>query len=356
MKVRQTNLLLPLALLLALVPKLDAQATQSDQQAITDKAWRRIGIVSDRCKLILATIPAPSQPDIGRFKPDCDSTQFYFGIGRKRDFVAARQCAFAERTNPERTESDIFAGPGVLSMLYANGEGIARDTPLARRFVCENQPASTAELENRLDLLDKIDNSREQPHFDICDTATSGLSEGECASIFARKANLSRAAEISDLTANLSPAAKTAFSALQQVEAAYENAHGENEVDTSGTGRMAFSEMASQDAAEEFLDNLRSLQQPPSSASRNAAESDRRLNQRYALLRRKLPPTDSQISAFGSINFAGVQKTERLWLQLRDNWMEFIRIAYPSYPRDAFLTRLTVQRTQTLNSVLQLGD
>ena len=333
-----------LALMLGVVPNFVAQTPQSDPRANAQAT----------CEQVLAKAP-PAPDDAGNFGADCDSSAFYFGIGRPKDFVAARHCAYAELTKPSSTNSNIFAGPGILSMIYANGEGTARNTALARRFVCESGWSAPAELHIRLDLLDQIDKSAKPPHFDICDTATSGLSQGWCASIDSRKTDVSRSAKIAQLTSNLTPAGRTAFAALQKAEAAYELTRGDNEVDLSGTGRAAFSIEESEKVADEFLTNLRSLSQPPPSTSMNARAADQQLNLAYASVREKLPAKagESFSSKYGTVGFDGVQTTERVWLQLRDRWMDFIHIAYPSYPSDIFLVKITSQRTQQLNSLVQ---
>jgi len=319
-----------------------AQTTSDDPQSEADAT----------CKAVLAKSP-PAPADTGTFKPGCDSSAYYFGIGRPKDFVAARQCAYAERAHPDKTSSNIFAGPGVLSMIYANGEGTARNTTLARRFVCEGWSAP-AEMHIRLDLLDQIDKSSKPPHFDLCDTATSGLSEGWCQSIDSKLARVERDRKIKQFTSNLSPTSQSAFAALQMAERAYEDTRARNEVDLSGTGRAAFEWQEVDDIADEFLANLRSLQQPPPSSHVDPKAADDQLNSAYALVRKKLPSRAPEPFGenYGTIDFDGVQKTERIWLQLRDRWMDFIRIAYPSYPTDTFLSHLTEQRTKQLRSLV----
>jgi uncharacterized protein YecT (DUF1311 family) len=320
-----------------------AQTASDDPQADADAI----------CKSILATSP-PAHADAGSFKPGCDSSAYYFGIGRPKDFVAARHCAYAELTKPSSTNSNIFACPGVLSMIYANGEGTPRNTALARRFVCEAWSAP-AELHIRLDLLDQIDKSTKPPHFDLCDTATSGLSEGWCQSINSKSSRVERDRKIKQLTSTLSPPAQKAFAALQKAESAYEDTRARNEVDLSGTGRAAFEFQEEDSVADEFLANLRSLNQPPPSTGMNPRAADQQLNLAYASVREKLPAKAGEpfSSRYGTIGFDGVQKTERAWLQLRDRWMDFIHVAYPSYPSNIFLAKITSQRTQQLNSLVQ---
>ncbi len=70
-------------------------------------------------------------------------------------------------------------------MLYANGFGVERNYDLAIRFSCENASAAEAEMEGRIGHLEYL---RDHPgvkakRFDLCDDATSGLMEGQCAYI-----------------------------------------------------------------------------------------------------------------------------------------------------------------------------
>lgn len=330
-----------LALLLSVSAVFNAQVSHSDPTAAADAL----------CKQIIAAAP-PAPADAGSFKSDCDSSAFYFGIGRPRDSVAARQCAFAERAKPSSTSSSIFAGPGVLSMIYANGEGTPRNTALARRFVCENNWSAPAEIHFRLNLLEQIDKTATPPHFDLCDTATSGLSQGWCQSIDSDLSRIERDRKIEQLVSNLPPDAKTSFASLKRAEATYELARAENEVDLSGTGRAAWEYEEEDTAADEFLANLRSLENPAPVSSAAPRAADEQLNLAYALVRKTLPPKEDLDSRFGTLSFDGVQKTERAWLHLRDRWMDFIRIAHPSYPSDVFLAHLIEQRTKQLRSLL----
>ncbi len=309
--------------------------------------------VETACKKFLEKAPEIREAP-GRFKANCDSSAFYFGIGRPRDFVAARRCAFAESASLDASDVNMFLGPGVLSMLYANGEGVPRNTAVARGLVCEIQHAATAETSFRLALLDEIDHAPKPPHFDLCQTATSGLSQGSCQDLVSSKARVVQTAQIAVFTAHLAPAAKAAFMALQKAETEYESTRSENEVDLSGTAREALALQDQDDTAKQFLADLSSLQHVPPEAHPSVAQADTELNSAYASLRKVLSAaTGSPDSEHGTVTFAGVQQTERSWLKLRDRWTEFLSTAYPSYPKDAFLARLIAARTKQLHSLLQ---
>ena len=198
--------------------------------------------VTGRCKQLLDTLPQPPAEPSGTFKPDCDSAAYYFGIGRPVDYAAARQCAYVERAHSDANNPDIFAGPGVLSMIYANGHGVKPDLELAKRFTCEGW-AAPAELEGRLDILDNDRKTNTVAKFDLCETATSGFSEGWCANIDSRLNQVRRAKNIKLIVDKLPASALPAFHALQSAENDFDDLRSGNEVDLSGTGRAAFESM-----------------------------------------------------------------------------------------------------------------
>jgi uncharacterized protein YecT (DUF1311 family) len=307
------------------------------------------------CKKILATAPQPPANQAGSFQPNCDSTIYYFGIGHAVDFTAARQCAYAERSKPDADSSgsNPFFGSGVLSMIYANGEGIQRNVPLARRFVCEAEGAP-AEISARLELLDKIEAATTKaPHFDMCETATSGFSGGWCQDIASRKTDVTRDAKIAAIKAKLPPSSLAAFALLQKVEAHFEDLSSGNEVDMTPTLRGAYSLQARDGLRDQFLATLQSLDKPAPAATPNA---DAALNAVYAKLKAKLPADQdaarSSSGDYGTINFAGVRDTERIWLDLRNVWINFAKLAAPHYPAASLTSTLTKQRTKNLQDII----
>jgi hypothetical protein len=82
----------------------------------------------------------------------------------------------------------------MLTVLYANGEGVQRDLSLALRFACEAEGAP-AEIIGRIESLKSLEQSGgiSGPKFDFCDDITSGFMEGFCAA---------RGAEIEDQERN----------------------------------------------------------------------------------------------------------------------------------------------------------
>jgi uncharacterized protein YecT (DUF1311 family) len=315
------------------------------------------GVSKITCDAILSKPLIPEPTLDPAFAPDCDSSSYYFGIGRPRDLVAARKCAYVERANPTTTQADMFYGPGILSMIYANGQGTPLDYALATRFTCEDNWAAPAELEDRLNIL-KQDETTQKPHpFDLCDTATSGLSEGTCASIDTRLHEVKRLNTLHFFSDKLPPDALPAFRALQSAEDTFDQLRSSNEVDLSGTGRAAFELMEQDKLRDQFVINLKRFSAPSITSPVSLPTADRRLNAAYTRVRQALPSADEQSNAAtspdGTITFDVVQKTQRAWLALRDAWVAFAKASHSRATPDQVAAILTVQRAHQLESLAQ---
>ncbi len=308
------------------------------------------------CAAILAKPLTPTPSLDPTFTPDCDSSSYYFGIGRPRDYAAARKCAYVERARPIPSRADMFYGPGILSMIYANGQGVPPNFVLATRFTCEDNWAAPAELEDRLAIL-KHDEATSKVHpFDLCETATSGLSEGTCASIATRLKEVHRLETLRIFADTLPPPALRAFRNLQAAEDSFDELRSANEVDLSGTGRAAF-ELEEQDKLrDQFLINLKRFSAPRVDSPVALAAADRQLNAAYQRVRQYLPATEPPSPDFtspdGTINFAGVQNTQRAWLALRAAWVAFTQASHPTATPDQVAAILTMQRVHQLQSLL----
>jgi uncharacterized protein YecT (DUF1311 family) len=288
-----------------------------------------------------------------KLKPDCDSTAFYFGIGRPVDYEAARRCAWVERAHPDPTVSNIFAGPGVLSMIYANGKGVPPDFALARRLVCESDWAAPAETEGRLDILAQDERTGKAQPFDLCETATSGLSEGWCASLDSRLNQVTREQKIKMIGDKLPPSAQPAFRSLRAAEGAFDDLRSSHEVDLSGTGRAAF-ELEEQDKLrDQFLINLQRVIAPTYISPVPLKTADANLNATYQALRASMPPKEltGEFTTYGTLGFDGVQKTQRAWLTLRDAWVAFATALHGAATPEQVAAVITEQRAHQLKSL-----
>jgi len=269
----------------------------------------------------------------------CDAVAAYYGLNGKADPL---RCGLYERAHPDPSHGGPFYGVGVLSMIYANGKGVARDYNLAIRFTCENTFAAPAEIEGRIAHLEKLrDSGASSAKFDLCDDATSGLTMGACASIQQSFADAKRTRHLEAITARFSAAAKQALPALRAAEKRFDDARARNEVDLSGSGRGAFELEEEGRLKDQFLINLQRFSKgdiPP------AAALDAQLD---AALRK----ATSQ-SATGTVTADGIRKTEEAWIALREQWIAFARIAWPSLSAERVRAQLNRLRIHQLRSLV----
>ncbi|MHB0990431.1 MAG: hypothetical protein ACYC0M_04040 [Burkholderiales bacterium] len=87
----------------------------------------------------------PDAADLAKLK-QCQSAELYYGYTGQPDYVRARQCAYLERGT---ASGKIISGSSILTMIYANGQGVLRNLPLAIKFACEAGGAP-AEIDGRI--------------------------------------------------------------------------------------------------------------------------------------------------------------------------------------------------------------
>ena len=298
---------------------------------VTTNAWwaqdeARWRDVCNRAK----STPLPPPPPAGPLSPialaGCDERALYYGIGGKADYTAALQCAWHQYTHPQNTVGNMFYGPGVLTMIYANGFGVPRNLDAAIRFACENEWAAPAEFSSRIPHLEKLGDH--PTRFDLCDDITSGLSDGACTAIQTRKRAAARQRRINKLEKSFSPKARTAFTALRIAEENFEQARTRNEVDLSGTSRGAFA-LAEEDALQTALmDTLERLGRNAIPQATPATVA--RLREAVAYVFARGQNADSSMrEALGTVKPEGVRHTQDQWNVLREGWVRFAKAAYP---------------------------
>lgn len=276
----------------------------------------------------------------------CDAPALYYGIRQPRDFVKARHCAFT----PDKDDDVFSKKAGVLMMLYANGQGVARNLQLAKKAACAAGGAP-AELSGRLTHLNDMapGKSAAGQTIDFCEDVTSGMMMGYCASLGAAQDDVKREGALAAIAATFKPNERAAFSHLLNSLSRFVEARGGNEVDLSGTARGAMvveEEDAQKDA---FLAALQAFERgklPRFSAAQDQA-IDRELNAVYGQLRR-LPAQE-----YTTIKMADIQATQRIWLVYRDAWVEFGKLRYPAVPAHAWRAYFTQQRTAMLKALLE---
>lgn len=301
-----------------------------------------------------ADIPVPAR-DIGNAPQQCDSQALYYGEnGKPRDPVAARQCAYRERGTGAaiKAQGAVFGGSGLLMMLYANGEGVARNIPLAKRFACEYDGAP-AEVSGRLEHLDAIASGKDRKPIDICDDITSGMMMGFCAAHDGDAARAQREKRWTSLQASWSPAQRGALAELRKAAKAYFESVSREETDMSGTARGMMAENAYENLDKALLADIEHFEHGkfPKARPQDFAAADRGLNATYKkVLARLNAHADS--GPYGTVTAEGVRTTQRLWLGYRDAWVRFATTRYPAVAADAWRAWLSRDRNGALLEII----
>lgn len=309
------------------------------------------------CKTYMATplpleaaeVPAPIE------WPDCDSTKLYAGIAHKVDYIAARKCAWSERLaiqagiEPRYSVASVLGGPAMLTVLYANGQGVKRNYALALRFACEANGAP-AEIRYRLQHLESLRTKAKSTgqEFSFCDDITSGFMQGFCAAYASESADQQRTDAFNALVSCFTASQRSAFEILRAAQEKYALAHAKGEIDLSGTARAMFQVDAEQTLRDDFLAALQLYESGtlPNGTAKAYREADAILNSTY---RNALSNAEAHKAEYGAVQPEGIRDAERAWLKYRDAWVAFAKLRYPAVPSEAWLIVLTNDRTSILN-------
>jgi len=290
--------------------------------------------------------PAADRPTAAQARAlkGCNSEKLYYGEGVKPDYVRARQCAFVEA---QGGDAPVFGGETILMQIYANGYGVHRDLDLATAYACR---IDAAPMVNELQISDLQSLKAKPDHFDYCDSMTSGLAMGQCAGRDSNRAAAVRDVRIGALVAKLPPGARPLYPAMKKSFDAFVEAHGEGEVDLSGTARAA-EEIGEQDSVrDQFLLDLGRLISGrwPAGTAPDARAADALLNASY----RKALIGAAAKDNLTTIKSDDIRKTQRLWLSYRDAYVRFAAAAAHTTSGDAVLARLSRLRAAQLDQML----
>lgn len=292
----------------------------------------------------------------------CRSDALYWGYDGEPDHVRARWCAW----NGELSNAGSIFDPGVLMQVYANGEGVARNWPLAFHFAGKLDPApaeAEARTQHLYELMRGVDIPADRGYapgrIGMCDDITSGRMSGVCAQIPAGIANGERERSLAEMTAGLEPRQRAAWNALYEQTGEFCRAHSANEVDMSGSSRGAFfteAQTACMDDLEQTLSGLMTGELPVATPE-DAERSDAKLNDAYRQAMRSAafqenPDSPGFSKSYGTILWSGVQETQRAWLAYRDAWLDFAETVDPQR-RTTLLDFLTRTRAAALQELLE---
>jgi hypothetical protein len=284
-----------------------------------------------------------------RIQPDCDSSSFYFGISRDKDFVLARACAFIERFNHVDKDGSMFTGPGILSMVFANGEGTNRDLDLARRFTCENKEAAPQEIQARLELIEKIAVTPvNPPHFDLCATAKTATSWSWCTAVLVRQHDAKRYDQMVAIVEKLTPDGQEAFKKLQTAEGVYEAARAEGEIDQNGLANQAWILQEQDKLRATFVADLKLFNSPDFKQPVAYSVADSKVAEDYQKVRISAP----KLFANTTITLAGVDKAQAAWMKYRDAWRAYEGVVNPQLSGDDVACQISRERIYQLHKLL----
>ncbi len=312
---------------------------------------------SNECKQYLQSplpseasqVPAPKQ------WPECNSYKLYSGIGTKVDYAAARQCAWSERLaqladlQPKYTTASLFGGSAMLTVLYANGEGVDQNKSLALRFACESELSDPG--------IQDIEKLPIQPHiiqkkFRYCDEAMTTFEMNFCAAYDSEAAAQQRLDSLDTLMQKWPPRDRNAFKFLQKASDDYIEAHG-REVYQGGTIRNLRTNEVEERQRDKFLKAIQLFESGhlPKGSHADFERADIDLNATYKKTLTLAAAQDFQDDN-GLIKPEEIRNAERAWLKYRDAWVDFARIHYPDTDPNAWLTLLTRNRYWSLRMTL----
>jgi hypothetical protein len=277
----------------------------------------------------------------------------YAGLGAFRDGGktardAARGYALGVPVEAVADNDDIDDAPETLTlaMLYANGEGVRKNLPLARHFACMSSDWNTPA---------EIAKSLGSERFDVCDAenGTSGYGRRTnyvCLVIAGGKLSEAIAAEEARLKRELPAAELAAWEKLRKARADYMTAHAPEE--PNGTTGAVQSAMAEDVVADkEWLGVMKAVAAGKVPTDVLGAEPlatvDKALNVDYQEVLKE-DAASCPSGGEGCTSPDQARSAERAWLRYREAWVRFGAVRWPEVSADQWRAWLTAQRVEVL--------
>jgi uncharacterized protein YecT (DUF1311 family) len=245
--------------------------------------------------------------------------------------------------NPQRTDSDFDSDSAlVLAMLYANGEGVKRNVPLARRFACASDNFVQTD-----DVLKQIDSGG---RLEICGPDGSHYGRRPnylCLGIEQERVDAELKLQQVQTGKAIPPDSIAAFHALQSAWSTYREAHGAEE--PNGNTGLVQSGMDNELNLDRFwIAVLKSIATgtPPSPAlsSVDLPSQDKTLNEDYRQALTLAAACDGDACTTAD----QIRIAERAWLRYREAWVRFAARRWPKVPADSWRAWLTQMRIEEL--------
>ena len=350
--------------------------------------------VQSACRQV-AGVPLPEEMvglAVPTIYPKCDSYALY----EKKDYAGAWGCAVLERMallarlpdSPAAARvadaaddgGDPAGGLVVLSQMYANGEGVARNAGLAARFFCEAVDTNEVQHDDAFtkDILATLERVRGMgaglPHFELCvttDSVTSippdtpptrycgELQEEHYAAMHAggmEEASESAEKDAADAAAALEPELRK-LTAVQRAAYGRVTAAFDGFVAKQVTGDFLFPGprgsgglFPDEERAALYTQVAAWLKVPPPVANPAALSgADAELNKVYRDLGAAAALANSQ--SHYEVTPDLLRAEQRAWLAYRDAFVAFGHTLKPGLPAGSWILPLTTARTSDLQQV-----
>jgi len=316
-----------------------AGLTAFSQTTITDPGAKQICASVKDLKLPAADKPAPAAE---KALASCVSLDAYFGLGQPADPVKARKCAYAEIDRGAK--APLLGGKAILMMVYANGNGAARNYDAAIKLACElgGAPGDDAGRVYQLDRLKKQNWTGN--NFSVCDHSSGREMYEQCAILTERFDKIERDQKFNALIAAWKPAEKRAFHTLMEEANKFYEVQAKNGVNLEGTFEVQ-EEIFFKNNLLSALEAFERGELPKYSAEEfQKSEAE----EQAAYLRTQNGPD----TKWGTITRESVRKSQDAWLRYRNAWTAFGRQKYPSVSEQSWKAWLDQDRIVMLNRFL----
>jgi hypothetical protein len=234
-----------------------------------------------------------------------------------------QSAAASGATDPE--DLDVMDS-AVLGMLYANGEGVQRNLPLARQFVCGSSDGVGGD--SPADDLGAFEQAiKKGTHYDACDVDSGRSMAYRCTGLQLQLIPEEISREENAITASLPASLEPSFRQLQAARRTFDKASAKlsNEGCENGPGCGLFVEEAELRPMSEWLSLLKAIHEDgPAPAATISASSFRTLDNQLNLeYQNALTTGDPAIRA-----------ADRAWLKYRDAWVQFGTLRWPAVTAD----------------------
>lgn len=269
--------------------------------------------------------------------PTCASYRSYRGIGRPKDYSAARSCAWQERLaqkadlaqNPKEPTAWVVGGSLILADIYFNGAGVDRDIRLAMRLACE---VDEGLVKLAVPAIAKLNlSATTHGPVELCDYATTTFMMSFCSAYKAEIKNERTRHYFDTLKTSMNSEQVRAFEKLLSAQNAYLKAHI-GEVDQRGTIRSIRTTSSLQILQDLFRTNVVHFErnQWPTLSANQVVSTDALLGRDYNRALRQLRTHSKNENENGAVTDHQLATTQRVWEGYREAWVAFARLRYPA--------------------------